>query len=147
MDAVTQNAVTSITPDKVSIPDVEKMNRNLKALQWESDDKNSGKDGIDVGEDDFKELAQELNKKERLGQPVQQIFANILETVWQNPQCYEKMKIYARPENCSSLVVKKCKKEIWQAHLTSRYRAKDLHFQKNSNSCAKRHQCHYSGYK
>ena len=87
MDAVTQNAVTSITPDKVSIPDMEKMNRNLKALQWESDDKNSGKDGIDVGEDDFKELAQELNKKERLGQPVQQTFANILERVWQNPQC------------------------------------------------------------
>ena len=40
------------------------------------------------------------------------------------------MKIYARPENCSSLVVKKCKKEIWQAHLTSRYRAKYTHFQK-----------------
>ena len=40
------------------------------------------------------------------------------------------MKIYARPENCSSLVVKKCNKEIWQAHLTSRDRAKDLRFQK-----------------
>ena len=51
MDAVTQNAVTSITPDKVSIPDVEKMNRNLKALQLGSDDNNSGKDGNDVGED------------------------------------------------------------------------------------------------
>ena len=42
----------------------------------------------------------------------------------------DKMKIYARPENCSSLVVKKCNKEIWQAHLTSRDRAKDLRFQK-----------------
>ena len=40
------------------------------------------------------------------------------------------MKIYARPENCSSLVVKKCNKEIWQAHLTSRDRAKNLRFQK-----------------
>ena len=31
----------------------------------------------------------------------------------------DKMKIYARPKNCSSLVVKKHSKEIWQAHLTS----------------------------
>ena len=36
------------------------MNRSLKDLHWESDDNNSGKDGIDDGEDDFKELAQEL---------------------------------------------------------------------------------------
>ena len=49
--------------DKVSIPDEEEMNRNLKALQWESDDNSSGKDGIDDEEDDFKELAQELNKE------------------------------------------------------------------------------------
>ena len=42
----------------------------------------------------------------------------------------DKMKVYARPENCSSLVVKKCNKQIWQAHLTSRDRAKDLRFQK-----------------
>ena len=55
------------------------MNRNLKALQRESDDNN--KDGIDDGEDKFKELAQELNKEEGLGEPVQQILANILETV------------------------------------------------------------------
>ena len=120
--------------DKVSIPDEEEMNKNLRALQWESHDNNSGKDGIDDGEDDFKELAQELNKEEGLGEPVQQTLANILKTVWQNPQSYEKMKdkmkIYARPENCSSLVVKKCNKEIWQAHLTSRNRAKDLLFQK-----------------
>ena len=40
------------------------------------------------------------------------------------------MKIYARSENCSSLVVKKCKKEIWQSHLTSKDRAKELRFQK-----------------
>ena len=110
------------------------MNRNLKALQWKSDDNNSGKDGIDDEEDDFKELAQELNKEERLGEPLQQTLTNILETIWQNPQSYEKikekMKIYARPENCSSPVVKKCNKEIWQAHLTSRDRAKDLRFQK-----------------
>ena len=33
------------------------MNRNLKSLQWESDDNNSGKDGIDDGEDYFKDLA------------------------------------------------------------------------------------------
>ena len=45
--------------DKVSIPDEEEMNRNLKARQWESDDNNSGKDGIGDGEDDFKELAQD----------------------------------------------------------------------------------------
>ena len=31
--------------DKVSIPYEEEMNRNVKALQWESDDNNSGKDG------------------------------------------------------------------------------------------------------
>ena len=42
----------------------------------------------------------------------------------------EKIKIYARPENCSSLVVKKCNKEIWQTHLTTRDTAKDLRFQK-----------------
>ena len=42
----------------------------------------------------------------------------------------DKMKIYARPENCSSLVFTKCNKEIWQTHLTSRDRPKDLRFQK-----------------
>ena len=42
----------------------------------------------------------------------------------------DKMKIYARPENCSNLAFKKCNKEIWQAHLTSRDTAKDLRFQK-----------------
>ena len=56
--------------DKVSIPDEEEMNKNLRALQLESHDNNSGKDGIDDGEDDFKELAQELNKEEGLGEPV-----------------------------------------------------------------------------
>ena len=76
--------------DKVSIPDEDEMNRNLKDLQWEFDDKNSGKDWIDVREDDFKEIAQELNKEEGLRHPVQQTLANILETVWQNPQSYER---------------------------------------------------------
>ena len=52
----------------------------------------SGKDGIDHGGDDFKELPQELNKEEGLGEPVRQTLANILETVWQNPQSHEKMK-------------------------------------------------------
>ena len=65
---------------------------------------------------------------------MQQTLANALELVRQNPQSYEKikdkMKIYARPENCSSLAAKKCNKEIWQAHLTSRDMAKDLSFQK-----------------
>ena len=42
----------------------------------------------------------------------------------------DKMKIYDRPENGSSLVVKKCNKEVWQAHLTSGGRAKDQRFQK-----------------
>ena len=102
--------------DKVRIPDEEGINRNLKALQQESDDNNNSRDGTGHGEDDFKELAQELNKEERLGEPMQQTLANILETVWQNPQSYEKMKditkIYVRPENCSSLVVKKCSKKI-----------------------------------
>ena len=64
-------------------------------------------------------LAQELNRKEGLCEPEQQTLANILNTVWQNLQSFEKMKdkmkIYARSENCSSLV-KKCNKEIWQAH-------------------------------
>ena len=57
------------------------MNRIFRALQWESDDNNSGKDGTDNGEDDFKELAQELNNEEGLGEPAQQTLANILETV------------------------------------------------------------------
>ena len=64
---------------------------------------------------------------------MQETLVNILETIWQNFQSYEKMKdemkIYARPENCISLF-KKCSKEIWQSHLTSRGRAKDLYFQK-----------------
>ena len=64
---------------------------------------------------------------------MQETLVNILETIWQNFQSYEKMKdemkIYARPENCISLF-KKCNKEIWQSHLTSRGRAKDLYFQK-----------------
>ena len=68
------------------------MNRNLKALQWESDDNNSGKDRIDDREDDFKELAQELNKEEGLSEPVHQTLVNILKTVWQNLQSYEKRK-------------------------------------------------------
>ena len=53
------------------------------------------------------------------------------------------MKIYTRQENCSSLVAKICNKEIWHAHLISKDRAKDLRLRKNSNSCAKKHQCHY----
>ena len=53
---------------------------------------NSGKDEIHDEEDGFKELAEELNKEEGLGEPVQQTLANILETVWQNAQSYEKMK-------------------------------------------------------
>ena len=65
---------------------------------------------------------------------MQQTLANILETDCQNFQSYakmkDKMKIYTRSKNCGSPVVKKCNKEIWQAHLTSRDRAKDLRFQK-----------------
>ena len=57
------------------------MIRNLKALQWESDDSNIGKVGIDDVEDDCKELVQELNKKEVLSESVQQTLANIIETV------------------------------------------------------------------
>ena len=57
------------------------MNSNLKAIQWEYDDINSGKDGIDDGEDDFKQLVQELNKEEGLDELIQQTLANILETV------------------------------------------------------------------
>ena len=117
------------------------MNRNLKGRQWESGDNNSGKDGIGDGEDDFNELDQELNKEEGLGEPVQQTLANILGTVWQNPQSYEKikdqMKIYARPENCSSLVVKKCNKEIRQAHLTSEIGQKTYAVKKFKQLCQK----------
>ena len=120
--------------DKVSIPDEEEMNRNLKVLQWESDNNNSHKDGIDDGEDDFKELSQELNKEEGLGEPVQQTLSNILQTFWRNLHSYEKMKdnmkIYARSEKCSSLVVKKCNKEIWLAYLTFRDKANGLRFQR-----------------
>ena len=78
--------------NKVTIPDEEQMNRNLKALQGEFNDNNSDKEnGIDDGEDDdFKELAEELNKEEQLGEPMQQSLANILEAIWQNPQSYER---------------------------------------------------------
>ena len=76
------------------------MKRNLKALQWESDENNSGKDRVDDGDDDFKEVAQELSKEEGFGEPVQQIF---LKKFGKIPQSYEKMKdkmkIYATPEN------------------------------------------------
>ena len=123
--------------DKVSVPDEEEMNRNLKVLQWESDNNNSGNDGSDDGDDDFKELAQLLNKEEGLGRPVEQTLANIFETVWQNPQSCEKMKgkrkIYSRPENCSSLVVKKFNKEIWQEKLVLSKKNEKI---KKSNSCA-----------
>ena len=67
--------------DKVSILDKEKMNKNLKVLQWESNDNNSGKDGVHDGEDDFEELAQEVNKEKGLDEPVQLTLAKILETV------------------------------------------------------------------
>ena len=50
--------------DKVSIPDEEEINRNLKTLQWESDNNNNGKDEIGDGEYNLIELAQELNKEE-----------------------------------------------------------------------------------
>lgn len=60
---------------------------------------------------------------------------NILDTVWQNTQSYkkstDKINIYARPEYCSSLVVKKCSKEIWQGHLTSRDKEKIPTLSKN----------------
>ena len=107
---------------------------NLKALQMKSDTNSSGKEiGIDDGEDDFKELIQDL-KEEGLGGPVQPTLPNILVTVWQKTQSYEKekdkTKICTRSENSSSVVVKKFNKEIWNAHLTSRNRAKDLRFQK-----------------
>ena len=49
-----QSSTAHRDDDKVSISDEEEMNRNLEALQRESDEKNSGKDGIDDGEDDFK---------------------------------------------------------------------------------------------
>ena len=49
--------------DKVSIPDEEEVNRNLNATQWESDDSNNDKDGIDDGDDHFKKLAHKLNKE------------------------------------------------------------------------------------
>ena len=78
--------------DKITMPNDEEMNRTLKALLWKSDDNNSDKDGIDNGKNDFKDLAQELNKKEGLNELLQQTLANILETVWQNPQSYQKIK-------------------------------------------------------
>ena len=57
------------------------MNRNLPALQWKSDNNNSGKDGTDDGKDDFKELVEEVNKDEGLGKPKQQTLSNILKAV------------------------------------------------------------------
>lgn len=67
----------------------------IKSSQVESDnDNNSDKENrIDDGEvGDFKELTQEQNMVEVLDEPVRQSLANILETVWQNPQTCEKMK-------------------------------------------------------
>ena len=97
------------------MPDEEEINRNLKGLQWEYDN-NSGKDGIDDGEDDFKEPAQELYIEKWLGEPVEQNLAEILETIWQNWQSYKKlkneMKIYSRPENFSSPVVENSTKKL-----------------------------------
>ena len=70
--------------DKVSIPDEEKMNRKLKVLQGKFDDnKSDKKNWIDDREDDdVKVLTEKSKKEERLGEPVQQTFANILEAVW-----------------------------------------------------------------
>ena len=60
---------------------------------------------------------------------MQQTLSNILETVWQHLHSYEKMKdnikIYVRPENCSSLVV-----EIWLADLIFSDRGNSLRFQR-----------------
>ena len=42
----------------------------------------------------------------------------------------DKMKIYGSTENYGSLVVKKCNKEIWQAHITSKGSSKDLRIRK-----------------
>ena len=75
---------TNRDDDKVSIPNEVEMNSDLEALQWESDDNNSRKDGIYDKEVDFNQLTLELNKEEGLLEPVQQTLANILETVWQN---------------------------------------------------------------
>ena len=72
--------------DKVSIQDEEEMNRNLKALQSESDSNNWQRWNWWRGSWWFNELAQELNMKEGFGEPVQQTMAIILETVWQNTQ-------------------------------------------------------------
>ena len=61
----------------------------------ESDEDNSSdkENRIDDGEgDDFKELTQEQSMEEVLDEPVRQSLANIIETVWQNPQICEKMK-------------------------------------------------------
>ena len=66
------------------------MKRNLKALQWESDENNSGKDRVDDGDDDFKEVAQELSKEEGFGEPVQQIF---LKKFGKIPNLMKKWKI------------------------------------------------------
>ena len=79
--AVINSTSTYRDGDKVRILNEEEIIRNLKALQWESVDSNIGKVGIDEVEDGFKELAQELNKKEVLSESVQQTLANILETV------------------------------------------------------------------
>ena len=49
----------------------------------------------------------------------------------------DKRKIYPRPVNCSSLVVKKCNKEIWQAHLISRVGENNLQQEKNRELTAK----------
>lgn len=97
------------------------MNRNLKDLHGDSDDNIDKENGID-------DLAQELDEEEWLDEPVQQALANLLETFWQNPQSYEKIKdkikIYVRRKNFSSFIVKKCSEETWLAHLTHRDRAR-----------------------
>ena len=76
--------------DKVTIPDEEDMNRKLKAfngnLTTTTTTKTTvAKTELRIGLTWFQELAGELNKEERLGQPVQQTLADILKTAWQNP--------------------------------------------------------------
>ena len=78
----------------------------------------------------LKSIIQKLDKDEERGEKINdKDLADIANKVWQNPNAFEKfktrMKTYKKPQNCSDLLVKKCKKEIWQEQMNDQDRNKE----------------------
>ena len=116
--------------DQISIPE-DQMQQNLDALQ---EDNIIDEHSDDDEEDTLTQVALQLNSPEEVGDPVNENLANIVNTVWQDPKSFEKMKekmkTYLRPQNCDKMIVKKCNKEIWSDHTGVKDRTKDLRVQK-----------------